>query len=87
MQGIFKQLTIIQKTNPKTHINFKKVKSHSDIQGNNTIDKLVRNCAKRIKYKQNHLQYTSYQISLTQVHKFINKSGKSTGDPNQSKPP
>ena len=76
MQGVFKLLTIIEKTNPQINIHFKKVKSHSDIQGNNKIDRFVRDQAKKIRYRINHLKYTSYQVTLTQIHKFINKSWK-----------
>ena len=51
MQSIFATLTLIQhKTKINLKIYFHKIKSHSDINGNNIIDKLVMNTARNVNY-------------------------------------
>ena len=77
MESIFKTLSIIQYKNPNLTIKFYKVKSHSNISGNNTIDKLVRHRTKYIKYNKTDLNCTPYSVTLTQVHKYVTKQWKS----------
>ena len=76
MQAILRTLILIQHKNPKTNIIINKVKSHSNISGNNIIDKAVRQKAYKTKYKRNQFQYISYSVTLTQIHKFITKKWK-----------
>ena len=76
MQAIFKTLLLIQNLNTNLQIIFKKVKSHSNIIGNNIIDNLVRKTAKQISYNPCHFQHIPYSVTLTQIHKYSSKSWK-----------
>ena len=67
IQSLFKLLLIIQHHHPQITINFHKVKSHSDIQGSNFNDKLVRD---------SEFNFIPHSITLTQIHKFLTKLWK-----------
>ena len=77
VQSILKTLALIQFKNTDKTINFHKVKSHSNIPGNNKIDKMVRHHTKSIKYKEEQYKYIPYPVTLTQIHKFTTKIWKS----------
>ena len=70
----FKLLCIIQYEQPQTKFQFKKVKSHTNISGNNIIDSKVRELPSETKYDQKELNKTSYQVTVTQMHEFANKN-------------
>ena len=78
-------LNLIQHYHPQIQIHIKKVKSHSNIAGNNVIDHLVRKKAQKTKYIQSHLYHTPYSVNLTQIHKFVSKSWKKSWE-NKSNP-
>ena len=75
VQAIFKTLTIIKYKHPKITISFIKVKSQTDIMGNNIIDK---KCAttNKIKYNKHNFKHVPYSVTLTQIYKFTTKSWK-----------
>ena len=77
IQTILKLLSIIQKQNPALHIHLKKVKSHTNIPGNIKVDKLVRNAAKNAKYIPQDINRIPYSVTLTQIHKYTNRTWKS----------
>ena len=54
-------LSKIQNNHKNIHVNLIKIKSHTDIQGNNKIDSLVRNKTKTTFYKSSLFKYISYQ--------------------------
>ena len=64
---IFKILTLIQHHLPLLKINFQKVKSHSNIKGNDIIDKYVNRAAKQVKLNKSNYHLVSYQVTLTQI--------------------
>ena len=70
IQKCLESLKSIQTENRSIHINIKKVKSHTNIQGNNQIDKLVRDKTKTPYFNKLHLKNTSYSVSLTEIHQF-----------------
>lgn len=65
---------MIQISQPNTTLHFKKVTSHSNIMGNDRIDYLVNKRSHSIKYHKQHLNKISYQVILTEIHRYtINK--------------
>ena len=64
VQAIFKLFTMIQKVQPKLKIHMHKVKSHSNITGNNIIDNLVRNTANQVKYDNDQFKHIPYPVTL-----------------------
>ena len=64
------ELINIQSNHSNIHINLRKVKSHSNIPGNDKVDKMVRNKTKTQYF--NHLLYKniSYSVSLCEIHQF-----------------
>ena len=48
------------------------------MKGNDIIDKLVRDTTHKIKYNKDHLKYTPYTVTLTQIHKTIKKNKTSS---------
>ena len=76
IQAILRTLCLIQNKNPNLRISINKVKAHTNIDGNNIIDKMVRESARKISYKTNQLKHTSYQVTLAQIHKYTTKTWK-----------
>ena len=76
IEAILKTLTLMQYKSPALKIYLKKVKSHTDISGNNTIDALVKEATDNMVYDKHQYKYIPYTVTLTQIHKFVTKKWK-----------
>ena len=72
IEQIYVLLNIIINNNMYQYIYFKKVKSHSNILGNNLVDKLAKIAAKACKYNDKYIQYIPFQITMAEIYRIQN---------------
>ena len=77
-EGVLKLLLLIHHKYPNLIIYLNKVKSHTNIDGNNIIDSLVRNATKQITYDKSQFNQIPYSVTLTQIHQSLTKSWKNS---------
>ncbi len=73
IESILIKLKQIQIKFPHIIIYFCKIKSHSGNVQNGIADKLARDAANNVNYKQHEYKNITYQTTLTQIHKNIHE--------------